>query len=80
MSHKVDLRLGPAMKTLDKLLADGLAGSFDFIFIDADKENYDGYYERSLRLLRAGGLIAVDNVLWNGRVSTRKKTTWTQRQ
>jgi len=69
VSHKVDLRLAPAMETLDKLLADGLAGSFDFIFIDADKENYDSYYERSLSLLRPGGLIAVDNVLWSGKVT-----------
>jgi len=68
VSHKVDLRLAPAMETLDRLLAEGLAGSFDFVFIDADKENYDGYYERSLELLRPGGLIAVDNVLWNGKV------------
>jgi predicted O-methyltransferase YrrM len=68
VSHKVDLRLAAAMGTLDSLLAEGLAGSFDFVFIDADKENYDGYYERSLELLRPGGLIAVDNVLWSGRV------------
>jgi len=69
VSDKVDLRLAPAMETLDGLLAEGLAGSFDFIFIDADKENYDGYYERSLKLLRPGGLIVVDNVLWSGRVA-----------
>jgi predicted O-methyltransferase YrrM len=68
VSHKVDLRLAPAMETLDSLLAEGRSGSFDFIFIDADKENYDGYYERSLKLLRVGGIIAVDNVLWSGRV------------
>ncbi len=68
VSHKVDLRLAPAMGTLDGLLAEGLAGSFDFVFIDADKENYEGYYERSLELLRPGGIIAVDNVLWSGRV------------
>ncbi len=68
VSHKVDLRLAPAMETLDKLLAEGLTGTFDFVFIDADKENYEEYYERSLRLLRPGGLIAVDNVLWSGRV------------
>ncbi|MBI4962768.1 MAG: class I SAM-dependent methyltransferase [Desulfomonile tiedjei] len=68
VSHKVDLRMAPALETLDQLLAEGLAGTFDFIFIDADKENYDSYYERSLELLRPGGLIAVDNVLWSGRV------------
>jgi predicted O-methyltransferase YrrM len=68
VSHKVDLRLAPAIETLDNLLAEGLVGAFDFIFIDADKGNYDGYYERSLKLLRPGGLIAADNVLWSGRV------------
>lgn len=68
VSHKVDLRLAPAIETLDSLLAEGLAGSFDFVFIDADKENYEAYYERSLELVRPGGLIAVDNVLWSGRV------------
>ena len=68
VSSKVDLRLAPAMETLDGLLAAGGAGTFDFVFIDADKENYAGYYERALELLRAGGLIAVDNVLWSGRV------------
>lgn len=69
VSDKVDFRLAPAMETLDGLLAESLAGTFDFIFIDADKENYDGYYERSLELLRPEGLIAVDNVLWSGRVA-----------
>jgi caffeoyl-CoA O-methyltransferase len=68
VSSKVDLRLAPAMETLDGLLAEGGAGTFDFVFIDADKENYAGYYERALELLRPGGLIAVDNVLWSGRV------------
>jgi predicted O-methyltransferase YrrM len=65
---KIDLRLRPALQTLDDLIALGQAGSFDFAFIDADKENYAGYFERCLTLLRPGGLIAVDNVLWSGRV------------
>jgi predicted O-methyltransferase YrrM len=73
VSHKIDLRLGPAMETLDSLLTENLADSFDFIFIDADKQNYDGYYERSLKLLRSGGLIAVDNVLWSGRVMDQRE-------
>ncbi len=69
VAHKIDLRLAPAGETLDGLLADGEAGTFDFIFIDADKENYARYYEQSLRLLRPGGLMAIDNVLWDGRVA-----------
>ena len=66
---KIDLQLAPALQTLDKLLAAGEAGTFDFAFIDADKANYENYYERSLELVRSGGLIAVDNVLWSGRVA-----------
>ncbi|TME34233.1 MAG: methyltransferase domain-containing protein, partial [Chloroflexi bacterium] len=69
VADRVELRLGPALETLDGLLADGAAGSFDFAFIDADKPNYDGYVERALRLVRSGGLIAIDNVLWSGRVA-----------
>ena len=69
VAGKIELRLGPAVGTLDALLADGQSDSFDFAFIDADKENYDNYYERALRLVRPGGLIAIDNVLWSGRVA-----------
>ena len=68
VERKIDLRLRPALQTLDDLIALGQGGSFDFAFIDADKENYANYYERALVLIRPGGLIAVDNVLWSGRV------------
>jgi caffeoyl-CoA O-methyltransferase len=68
VEHKIDLRLRSALQTLDDLIALGQAGSFDFAFIDADKENYSHYYERCLELIRPGGLIAVDNVLWSGQV------------
>ena len=73
VAGKIDLRIAPAMETLDRLLADAGAGAYDFAFIDADKTGYDGYYERCLRLLRAGGLIAIDNVLWGGDVADPKK-------
>ncbi|MBN3878510.1 MULTISPECIES: O-methyltransferase [unclassified Nostoc] len=69
VADKIDLRLAPALETLDRLLATGQGETFDFAFIDADKENYDGYYERSLQLVRPGGLIAIDNVLWSGQVA-----------
>ncbi len=68
VADKIELRLGPAVETLDGMLADGEAGRFDMAFIDADKESYDAYYERCLQLLRPNGLIMVDNVLWTGKV------------
>lgn len=68
VSHKIVLNLAPGVETLDRFIAEGQAGTFDFAFIDADKNNYDLYYERALILLRQGGLIAVDNTLWHGRV------------
>ena len=72
VEHKIDLRLAPALETLDQLIAEGHSNSFDFVFIDADKSNYYNYYEKSLPLVRQGGLIAVDNVLWSGRVADDK--------
>jgi caffeoyl-CoA O-methyltransferase len=68
VASKIDLRLGPALDTLKDLLAKGHAGDFDFAFLDADKENYDAYYEMALELVRRGGLIAIDNTLWSGKV------------
>jgi predicted O-methyltransferase YrrM len=69
VADKIDLRIAPALETLDNLLAQGEENSFDFAFIDADKSNYDNYYERALQLVRPGGLIAIDNVFWNGQVA-----------
>ena len=69
VEHKIDLRLAPALSTLDTLISLQEAGRFDMAFIDADKGNYLGYYERCLVLVRRGGLIAVDNTLWSGRVA-----------
>jgi predicted O-methyltransferase YrrM len=69
VADRVDLRLGPAVETLEGLLEAGEAGAFDLAFIDADKPNYAAYYEAALRLVRPGGLIAIDNVLWSGRVA-----------
>src|ERR1043166_9557381 len=68
VDSKIELKLAPALQTLDAEIGKG-AGRYDFAFIDADKENYVHYYERCLKLLRAGGLIAVDNTLWSGRVA-----------
>ncbi len=67
----IELRLGPAVETLDAMIADGQSGSFDFAFIDADKPNYLAYYERVLALIRTGGVIAIDNVLWDGKVADK---------
>ena len=69
VASMIELRLAPALETLDAELAAGRACSYDYAFIDADKENYIGYYERCLKLLKPGGLILVDNVLWSGRVA-----------
>jgi caffeoyl-CoA O-methyltransferase len=73
VAAKIDLRLAPALDTLDKLIAAGGAGQYDFAFIDADKGNYPGYYERCMTLVRRGGLITLDNTLWSGRVADPKE-------
>jgi predicted O-methyltransferase YrrM len=74
VAHKIELVLAPAAQTLDARLAAGEAGLYDFAFIDADKSNYDAYYERCLTLVRRGGLIALDNMLWGGAVAHPAKT------
>jgi predicted O-methyltransferase YrrM len=68
VADKIELRIAPAVETLDALLQEGAVESFDFAFVDADKENYERYYERVLKLLQPGGLAAFDNVLWHGTV------------
>ena len=68
VADRIELRLAPALDTLDALIAEGRSGEFDFAFIDADKVNYLGYYERCLELVRRGGLVAIDNTLWQARV------------
>jgi predicted O-methyltransferase YrrM len=69
VEHKIELKLQPATRTLEELLAAGEAGRYDFAFVDADKPAYDTYYEQLLKLLRPGGLIALDNTLWSGAVA-----------
>jgi predicted O-methyltransferase YrrM len=69
VAERIELRLGPALQTLDACLAGGEIGQYDMAFIDADKPNYSRYYERVLRLTRPGGLILIDNTLWGGRVA-----------
>ncbi|MEX0759989.1 MAG: class I SAM-dependent methyltransferase, partial [Tistlia sp.] len=68
VAERVDLRLGPALETLDEAIAAGESGSYDYAFVDADKESYQGYLERCHTLLRSGGLLGLDNVLWGGSV------------
>ncbi len=74
VADRIELRLGPALRTLDAMLEAGDAGRFDYAFIDADKQNYDGYYERALKLLRPGGVVLIDNVLWDGKVADPANT------
>jgi predicted O-methyltransferase YrrM len=66
---RIELTIGPALKTLDGFLAQGLTGQLDLAFIDANKEDYDAYYERCLKLVRRGGIVLIDNVLWGGSVA-----------
>jgi predicted O-methyltransferase YrrM len=73
VESKIDLRLGAGLDALDKMIQ-SVEGPFDLAFIDADKTNYDGYYERVLKLLRTGGLVALDNMLWSGAVADTKIT------
>ena len=75
VASRIRLEIAPATETLDALLAEGRAGDFDIAFIDADKTSYDGYYERCLELLRPGGLVLIDNVLWGGAVADEDNRT-----
>jgi predicted O-methyltransferase YrrM len=75
VDHKIELRIAPALETLDALIDNALENCFDFAFIDADKTGYKDYYERAIKLVRPGGLIAVDNTLWNGNVADPENQT-----
>jgi predicted O-methyltransferase YrrM len=75
VDHKIELRIAPAVETLDTLIGEHLENKFDFAFIDADKAGYKDYYERALVLIRPGGLIAIDNTLWNGNVADESNQT-----
>jgi len=75
VTQKITAHIGPAVATLERFLKDGRANSYDFAFIDADKSGYDAYYEAMLKLVRPGGLIAIDNVLWSGQVCDPSDTT-----
>ncbi len=74
VADRVDLRIGPGIESLDALLAEGRGDTFDLAFIDADKKSYPDYYERCVRLLRPGGVVALDNVLWGGEIADLEKT------
>ena len=73
VADRVDLRIGPGVDGLDALLAEGRAGTFDLAFIDADKKSYPDYYERCVQLVRQGGVVALDNVLWGGEIADMAK-------
>ena len=73
VAAKIRLRLAPALETLDALLREGNAGRYDLAFIDADKQNHANYFERCMKLVRRGGLIAIDNTLWSGRVADLRR-------
>jgi caffeoyl-CoA O-methyltransferase len=75
VAHLIDLQIRPADQTLDQRLAAGDAGQFDLGFIDADKQGYDGYYERGLKLLKRGGVLLFDNMLWSGQVAYPENMT-----
>jgi predicted O-methyltransferase YrrM len=73
VEERIELRLGPALESLDRLLVEGGAGSFDVAYVDADKKSYGAYCERALRLVRPGGLVALDNMLWHGAVAADRR-------